>query len=287
MSRREKEVRELLEAGCAASEEDFRRLAGVYAQRRQLREASGASEAHLGQFAGEGAALETFKVELTATPPESLQEEKAALADQIAGLEGAKKEKTGQCAELRLRLKQLEESQDASKLRLEEQVALAEVEGAAHEWAVLSLARHLINQAREKYERERRPAVLKEAERFFSVLTGGRYAAVSASAGESVMRVRTPEGKTLEVEELSRGTAEQLYLALRFGFVQEFVKWSEPLPLILDDILVNFDPKRARAAVETVLELSQKHQVLLFTCHPETVELVKGIEKDVPVLGLE
>jgi uncharacterized protein YhaN len=55
----------------------------------------------------------------------------------------------------------------------------------------------------------------------------------------------------------------------------------------MDDILVNFDPQRARAAISTILALAEKNQVLFFTCHPETVSLIKDLEQNVPVWELE
>ena len=83
-----------------------------------------------------------------------------------------------------------------------------------------------------------------------------------------------------EIQDLSRGTAEQLYLSLRFGFIREFSKRSESLPIVFDDILVNFDPKRFKAACEGIKELSETNQVLYFTCHPETVDMLSAIMPD-------
>ena len=53
------------------------------------------------------------------------------------------------------------------------------------------------------------------------------------------------------MDELSRGTGEQLYLALRFGLIEEFAGQAEPLPVVMDDILVNFDVERARRGLPT------------------------------------
>jgi uncharacterized protein YhaN len=95
-----------------------------------------------------------------------------------------------------------------------------------------------------------------------------------------------PTGTRKELHHLSRGTAEQLYLSLRFGYIEEFVQRSNPLPLIFDDILVNFDPKRAAAAAEAIGKLSKNHQILLFTCHPTTVQLLKDRAEAVTLFEL-
>jgi uncharacterized protein YhaN len=55
----------------------------------------------------------------------------------------------------------------------------------------------------------------------------------------------------------------------------------------MDDILVNFDPQRARASISAILELAERHQILFFTCHPETVSLIKELDQSIPVWRLE
>jgi uncharacterized protein YhaN len=86
---------------------------------------------------------------------------------------------------------------------------------------------------------------------------------------------------------LSRGTREQLYLALRFGLIREFGQHTERLPVVIDEILVNFDPERARRAVEAFAELAQTNQLLVFTCHPATVDMFNSVVPDAQVIQLQ
>ncbi len=85
---------------------------------------------------------------------------------------------------------------------------------------------------------------------------------------------------------LRRGTAEQLYLAIRFGYITSHGGSGEKLPILMDDVLVNFDPTRASQAAEGILEMSQSYQVLFFTCHPETVEVFRRHREDVPLFQI-
>jgi uncharacterized protein YhaN len=78
---------------------------------------------------------------------------------------------------------------------------------------------------------------------------------------------------------LSRGTAEQLYLSMRLALVREYANHVDPLPVVFDDIFVNFDPDRSRTTFKALRELCSTHQVLLFTCHPH---LVKQVEETLP-----
>ncbi|MBU0568011.1 AAA family ATPase [bacterium] len=283
LSRREKEISDLLSAGGASCQEEFRRRAALYEKHQELERMIHEHEGRLQNLVGLGHTLETFKKELASVTPEVLNEEKQSIEEIIESEQQISKEENQKVGGLEKELGQLEASGELSRHRLEKEAHLADLRAAAREWSVLKLTEHLITKAREKYERERRPDVLKDAERYFSHFTGGRYVEVNAPLGETQVQVVTSDQQRLEIGELSRGTAEQLYLSLRFGFVQEYARSSEPLPLVFDDILVNFDPERARTAVESILEFSRSHQILLFTCHPATVDLVHSVDDSTPV----
>jgi uncharacterized protein YhaN len=139
---------------------------------------------------------------------------------------------------------------------------------------VRAIALRLLEETRSRYERERQPDVIRAAESHFERITAGRYTRIVAPPGDASLRVETEGGEGRVTDELSRGTAEQLYLALRFGLVEEFARHAEPLPVVMDDILVNFDAERATRAAAGIRDLSARHQVLYFTCHPWTAELL-------------
>jgi hypothetical protein len=67
---------------------------------------------------------------------------------------------------------------------------------------------------------------------------------------------------------------------------EEFGRRAQPLPVVMDDVLVNFDPDRARQMARELLTFGQRHQVLLFTCHSFTRDMIREIEPSVPVLEL-
>jgi hypothetical protein len=47
--------------------------------------------------------------------------------------------------------------------------------------------------------------------------------------------------------------------------------------VVLDDILVNFDPERAKAACQVIMDLSERFQILFLTCHPETIAMFESV----------
>jgi uncharacterized protein YhaN len=148
---------------------------------------------------------------------------------------------------------------------------LSRLEAAAERWTVFALAHHVLKRSRSMYEEAHRPAVVEKAEHFFRQWTDGRYERIVAPLGEDIRGIQRCDGVEIALPALSRGTSEQLYLALRFGLVQHFVETSgEPLPIVMDDILVNFDEERAARASRSIEELAQTCQVIYFTCHPST-----------------
>ena len=75
---------------------------------------------------------------------------------------------------------------------------------------------------------------------------------------------------------MSAGTRDQLYLALRLGYLEHRLDCHEPMPFFVDDILVHFDDDRALATMEVLAELSHKTQVIFFTHHQHLVELAEA-----------
>jgi uncharacterized protein YhaN len=75
---------------------------------------------------------------------------------------------------------------------------------------------------------------------------------------------------------MSDGTRDQLYLALRLAYLERRLIQQEPLPLVADDLLINFDNDRALATLEVLAELSRQTQVILFTHHRHIVDMAEA-----------
>ena len=162
------------------------------------------------------------------------------------------------------------------------QLELATVEtrmqAALRRWQVFAVASRVLDAIRVDYERDRQPETLKEASGYLDRLTRGRYCRVWTPLGEDSLRVDDAEGNPLPVETLSRGTREQLFLALRLALAASYARRGAPLPLVLDDVLVNFDAERARAAAELLRDFAAAgHQLLVFTCHAHVFELFRSL----------
>ncbi|HEY3788975.1 MAG TPA: hypothetical protein VGL71_08975, partial [Urbifossiella sp.] len=121
---------------------------------------------------------------------------------------------------------------------------------------------------KEEFERKGQPETLLAASGYLERLTAGRYRHVWTPLGESTLLVDDANGQSLEVEVLSRGTREQLFLALRLALVGFYARQGKAMPLVLDDVLVNFDDGRSVRAAEVLRDFGAAgHQLLVFTCH--------------------
>ena len=144
------------------------------------------------------------------------------------------------------------------------------------EWLSTKMALAILNESKQKYEDEKQPEVITQTREYFKAITENAYNDLRISLSEKHVSILDATGKVKTVEELSRGTREQLLLALRFGLIEEYEKNAEPLPVVLDDIMVNFDIHRAENLVSVLSDFAKNRQVVLFTCHEHTRDLFQA-----------
>ncbi|TVQ10267.1 MAG: hypothetical protein EA361_14235 [Bacteroidetes bacterium] len=156
---------------------------------------------------------------------------------------------------------------------------------AYKQWLSGQVAMQVLAQVKTRYEKDKQPAVIKNAGTYFHTITRGRYTGIRASLEGKEMSVYDERQATKTLEQLSRGTREQLLVSLRLGFIDEYETHAEPLPVVVDEILVNFDAARARHAAQLLQSFAQNRQLLLFTCHPSTLELFDRDRVNVIKLG--
>ncbi len=156
---------------------------------------------------------------------------------------------------------------------------------AASLWQSRAVAGQIMEDIRRAYEKDRQPETLREASRFLKRLTDGRYVNIWTPLGEDALYVDASNGETLDVAALSRGTRELLFIAVRLALVVSFEKHGVQTPLIWDDVLVNFDYKRAALAAKLLFDFAKAgRQIFLFTCHEHICRLF--LKLGVPVCVL-
>ena len=268
----ERAIAALLKAGGAEDAEVFRLRADQQEKRGALDDQRRSALGRLQRLSGAGEPLESLMAELKGTDIQDIRGRVEELQEQSDATAGKIEELSTERGEIRSELDRLIGEEESSRLRLERNRLLEQMDGHARDWAVLAVAENLLAEAQAKFERERQPEVLSSAGDYFRGMTRGRYTNVFSPLGESELRVTDGDGQSLRPDQLSRGTREQLFLSLRFGLIRELGQHSERLPVIVDEALVNFDPDRGLKAAHAFLELAEQNQVLVFTCHPQIVD---------------
>ena len=155
------------------------------------------------------------------------------------------------------------------------QHSLTKIRRLTDRYIRVRLAAEVLRVETERYRAENQDPVLKIAGRYFMELTLGAFSGLRTdldNQGQLVLEAIRSNGNSLEVEAMSSGTRDQLYLALRLATLEWRIASSEPMPFIVDDILINFDDSRSAATIKALSCLAEKTQVILFTHHQKIVE---------------
>ena len=281
-----RQIRILLEEGQALNEKEFRDRAHQFSVREKLLVELAQAEKSLRRLSGEPN-LEKLKVKLQQLSKEDIQLHENELSITQNDLQNELEDLRNEKAHLNLCIGKIKSADDIARIRADEERIREEIRGLAFEWSRNAMAKFLIQKAKEKFEIEQQPKVFQDARVFFQKITNSRYHDLVAPIGKDSIEVVTAKKQRKKTEQLSRGTAEQLYLSIRFGYIRNRSQNGEALPVIMDDILVNFDPIRAQNAAQSIFELAKNHQVLFFTCHPETVDIFKHVSRDIAVCEIK
>jgi len=218
--------------------------------------------------------LNSLIKELQKTDVLQLHEEKRSLEQELNNLIqkiGQDEQEKGAIIE---RMTYLENNQTQGELLFEERLHREKLNNYLKRWTTLVLARHFLKQTQNIYEQSRQPRVIQEAQHFIQQITNHRYHLFSSVDNQTIYLEEQNHRRKKE-KEWSSGLADQVYLSIRFGLALDFGQKNEPLPILLDDILVNYDPSRQVNTTKIILQFSEENQIFLFSCHPETVNIIQ------------
>lgn len=112
---------------------------------------------------------------------------------------------------------------------------------------------------------ERLPQLMKQASEYLQSLTEGRY--IELKYTKTLIRAKNAKGELFNLIDLSKGTAEQIYVALRLAFIQQMDSTAK-FPILIDDAFVDFDAKRRANLIKILKQfVVDGYQVIYFTAH--------------------
>ena len=223
-----------------------------------------------------GLPLAELEAQAAKIDPDELPEEIAGLTKKIEQeLAPESKRLSVLIGEKKNQLRQMDGNAKAAEAAEQGARLLARLRRLAERYIQLKVAGHVLKSEIERFRSKNQTPVLAITSRYFSELTLGSFAGLLTDEndqGEPVLVGTRPNGARVLVERMSSGTRDQLYLALRLASLEWRLASHEPMPFILDDILVNADDARSRAALKILGELAAKTQVILFTHHRRIVD---------------
>ena len=264
----------LLQAACLTVEM-LEVVEGQSAQRAALAVAVRDSEARLVQSAGLPLA-EAFK-QAAGQDPDAVA---AALARNAQDSEHNAVD-VQQRHESYLATRQAFEQMDGSAAAAEAQQGMAQhgarIAELSADYAASRIASAVLAQVIEAYQKRHQGPLIEQAAQRFAAITAGRYGAVVVDYDDDqqILKAVRADGERLSMEQLSTGRRDQLFLALRLAAIEGHLANGEPLPVIIDDILIQFDDQAAAATFKVLADLSQRTQVLFLTHHEHLLEVAR------------
>ncbi len=208
---------------------------------------------------------------------QSVQQLEAELAQIDHDLQAAHE----QLGRAKSELQELAADRRSVSLRFEREQIAADLARQMETWCSLDLSIEAVDHIRHRLERYAQSETLQLASQYLDRLTCGKYPNVWSPLGERHLCIDDDAEQTLRIQQLSTGTREQLFLAIRLAMIRRFADEGIELPMVLDDVFVNFDQIRTEAAVDTILDFAdQGQQILLFTCHLHLAHMfeAKGVD---------
>jgi uncharacterized protein YhaN len=229
-----------------------------------------------------GSGLETFVAEVAkeAADVDSLQPRIDELGESIEHLGNERDECLREIEREESELRLIDGSALAAEKAAECESIASRLEDQVQTLAVLRVSSAILHAGIEQHRKNNQGPVLGRASTIFKQITLGVFDELRADfseRGEPVLTgVRSANRETIPVSGMSDGTCDQLYLALRLASLETWLDHHEPIPFIVDDVLLNFDDDRAVASLRVLAELSHRTQVIFFTHHNHLVEMAKN-----------
>ncbi|NBY03250.1 MAG: hypothetical protein EBQ87_14920 [Planctomycetes bacterium] len=239
-----------------------------------------------------GKDIKTFAIELENKNSATITGELENIKSDMARCSESRDKELQDFANAKADLEKLEKQAGSHTLSAERELLKSQCLNQAKEFAMLTLAKSLLEDTIKKYRKNNQDPLLMNANAYLKTLTNNSLVEIVPTDADGkkslqLLRSGSEDKESINFEAgnikaglgstfLSDGTADQLFLALRLAGIQNNLeKLKEPLPIILDDILVNFDDNRTIATLNCLAKLSEKTQIILFTHHQHLEELIK------------
>lgn len=271
------EIESFLRSAGASSSKEFLIKQNTFETYKTLKETAEQKRRIIHSNVGLGQHFDHFLEDIKSNPLEKIKKNLGKQLTEYSDLQETLEQLLQDIGETRNELEKMESNNDLVARQNELESQKKELKTLAETWASYRGALVLIEEAKKRYEKTRQPAVIRATENLFAKITGGNYGRIIKPVDSDDILIENDRHKRKGAQEMSRGTLEQLYLAMRFGLIEEYETRSEPLPAVLDDVFVNFDDERDQRLIEVLNHFGRQRQILILTCHQRSLEAYKSV----------
>lgn len=204
---------------------------------------------------------------------EAIADEIRNQRNQIEKLERERDELQRTCIELEQQQEELASEEDLREAQAKIEEGRVEFERLGEAYAVNRIAEQMVKQLHERLMEDIVHSLVDDASEIFSEITQ-EYEGITLDGDVQSLEFRAlrEDGPDHGVGELSRATAEQLFLAVRLARIRQT---DVSLPVVLDDAATNFDPNHMSRVFNVIEHLAESNQVFFLTCHPQCVQITE------------
>lgn len=196
--------------------------------------------------------------------------------------------------DLRARLKPVARLHDVDRVKAEIASLDAEIQLVQQRIEVLGDSENQLKEVLHRLGERRQQSVLELASKYINRLTDGDcYRLMADSHVTAILAETRQSSRPQGLQQLSRGTRDQVALALRLALIQVRAETTERCPLVLDDVFITSDDERAAAVADLLMEIAAGGQQIIFlTCQNDVLDLFRRREaairtlEDAPVVSM-
>ncbi|SDM00880.1 ATP-binding protein [Sediminibacillus halophilus] len=269
----------LFKTAAVQNEEEFRRLGRQQQEAQSIRGKMDSCRSQLAPLLS-GKEISHY---LDNLPSQAEAEQRLEQIDtRLKELESRMDAARQQLADIRSKISGMERSEHFSQFKHEYSGEIEQLKKQVKQWAVYQTAKEMLSETKLNYQQDYLPHTLRVAANHFHKLTGGKYVDIFPPEDGHPFSVSDQEGFRYAVEELSKGTADQLYVSLRLALSS--VYQAEKMPFFIDDAFVHFDQKREEEFGSILKNIADHQQQIILFSSSKSIQ--KSLE-EIPVIDLE
>lgn len=281
----DEELQSFISSFGAKDEVDFRSKYDTFSKAKEQKKIIDKAKEIIQPTVGTDEQYASFIEAISATNPDEIKSKLLETRKKLNDKRSEIRDDNIAIAEKKTEIKQLSSSEDLLKRQSDLEIKKQQLCNFASDWIIPQIALFVLDRAISKYEMTGQSDVIKAAQNIFAHVTKNKYPTIPPPTETKEIKIEDDARNRKGRMEMSRGTKEQLYFAMRLGFIEVYEKEREPMPIIMDDILVNFDDERGPLAVKELANFAKDRQVIILTCHENTLDLYKKLGANEVILA--